>query len=64
MDVNGTLHRRNRVDLRVAEHSAEAQPIGRPEQNSTEQGHMTGKSAAAETGHGSGQGEPEGTEDA
>ena len=64
VDVNGTLYRRNHVDLRVAERSADAQPIDRPEQNSPEQGHMTGKSAAAETGQGSGQGEPDGTEDA
>ena len=54
VDVNGTLYRCIRVDLRVAERSADAQPIDRLEQNSPEQGHMTGKSAAAETGQGSG----------
>ena len=64
VDVNGTLYRRNRVDLRVAERSAEVRPMGRLEQNSPEQGHMTEKSASAETGHGSSQGEPDGMEDA
>ena len=64
VDVNGTLYRCNHVDLQMAERSADAQPIGRPEQNSPEQGHMTGKLATAETGQGSDQGEPEGTKDA
>lgn len=41
-----------------------SQPISRLEQNSPEQEHVTGRSASAETGHGSRHGEPERTEDA
>lgn len=58
MDVNGTLYRRNRVDLRMAECSAEAQPASRLELTRPEQERATESPTSAEPGH---QDDPEGT---
>ena len=63
VDVNSTLYRRNRVDLRVAERPAEVLPVGGPEQHHPKQGHVTGTSAWAETVQESGHGEPHRVED-
>lgn len=64
MDVDGTLYRRNRVDLRVAERSAQAQRSDMPqlECSSPDQARVTGEMASAETQIVSGQGETGGEE--
>lgn len=64
VDVDGTLYRRNRVDLRVAERSAQAQQSDmlQPERSSPDRAHVTGVTASAETRIVSGQGETGGEE--
>lgn len=63
VDVNGTLYRRNRVDLRMAERSAEVQQACRPERIWPEC--VAEMPAQTEAGHGSdlGEVEPEGNGD-
>lgn len=64
VDVDGTLCRCDGVDLRVAEHSAQAQQSDmlQPERSSPDRAHVTGLTASAGTRIVSGQKETDGEE--